>query len=119
MAKMTATNVSLNLSAILATGTKTHTPPGMNFPGIVGKFDTVNLPTGNTTVSPPASTLAIAVIMPPTTGIVTIKGVAGDTGIPVANNSTVPLVFLLPLATTTFVVNCTVAITGIEIIYLG
>ena len=114
---MSSANLSLNITANLATGTKNHTPPGLNFAATPGNFDLVNIPSGNVTVTPPAGTNSIVVIMPPTAATVTIKGVTGDVGIPLALSATDVRWFVLPISTA-FVVNSTLAINGIEVLYL-
>lgn len=114
---MASANLSLNLAAILSTGKKDHIPPGMNFTSTPGKFDLVNIPSGNTTVVPPAGTDVIVVVMPPTTATVTIKGVAGDTGIPLVLSTTEVRWFVLPIGSA-FVVNSSLPVIGVEVLYL-
>lgn len=110
-------NLSLNVTAFLPTGKKDSIPPGLNYASTPGKFDKVTLPSGNTTVSPPAGTNAIVVIMPPTTATVIIKGVTGDTGITLVLSSTDVRWFILPIGST-FVVNCSAQIVDVEVLYL-
>lgn len=114
---MASANLSLNVTAILALGKKDAIPQGLNFTSTPGKFDQVNLPSGNTTVTPPAGTNTIVVVVPPTAATVTLKGVAGDTGIPLVLSSTDIRWFVLPIGGS-FVVNCSVGINGIEVYYL-
>ena len=110
-------NLSLNLTAILPTGRKDDAPTGMNFASTPGKFDKVTLPSGNTTVTPPAGTNTIVVIVPPTSATVIIKGVAGDTGITLVLSATDVRWFVLPISGS-FVVNCSAQIVDIEVMYL-
>ena len=110
-------NLSLNITAFLDTGKKDHIPPGMNFLTSPGRFDKVNVPVGNSTLTPPAGTNAIGVIVPPTTAVVTVKGVAGDVGIPLMLSPTDTRWFVLPFGTA-FVVNSTAIINNVEVLYL-
>ena len=114
---MPSANLSLNVTAVLATGTKNGIPPGMNFTQTPGNFDLVNLGAGTSTVTPPALTNTIVVIFPPTSATVTIKGVTGDTGIPLVLSPTDVRWFILPI-NTAFVVNSSAPINGIEVYYL-
>lgn len=114
---MSTANLSLNITAVLATGKKDHTPPGMNLLSTVGQFTLVNLGSGDTTVNPPALTTKIVVIVPPTTATVTIRHAAGDTAIPLILSATDAEWFVLPVGTS-FIVNASVAIAGIEVLYL-
>lgn len=114
---MASANLSLNITAVLATGTKHHTPPGLNYAATPGKFDLVNIPSGNATVTPPALTNGIVVIVPPTTATITIKGAAADVGIPLVLSPTETRWFLLPIGTP-FVVTSSAPVTGVEVLYL-
>ena len=114
---MANSNLSLNVTAVLATGQKDAVPPGLNFTPTPGKFDQVNLPSGNATVTPPAGTNAIVVVVPPTTATVTIKGAAADVGIPLVLSATAVRWFVLPIGSA-FVVNSSAPISGIEVYYL-
>lgn len=114
---MANANLSLNVTAVLATGTKNGVPPGLNFTPTPGKFDMVNLPSGNATVTPPAGTNAIVVIVPPTSATVTIKGAAADVGIPLVLSPIDVRWFVLPIGTA-FVVTSSAPISGIEVYYL-
>ena len=114
---MASANLSLNIFASLSTGDKTHTPPGLTFNTTPGQFTIVNIPSGNTTVTPPAGTNSIVVVVPPTSATVTIKGVAGDTGIPLVLSSTQTRWFVLPIGAA-FVVNASLSIANVEVLYL-
>lgn len=114
---MASANLSLNVTAFLPLGKKDAVPLGLNFATTPGKFDQVNLNTGNTTVTPPAGTNAIVVVVPPTSATVTIKNQAADSGIPLVLSATEVRWFVLPIATA-FVVSCSAPISGIEVYYL-
>lgn len=113
---MSSANLSLNTTAELDTGTKNFTPPGLNFTSTPGNFTKVNVPIGNATLTPPAGTNTILVVVPPTAATVTIKGVAADVGIPLVLSAAEIRWFMLPM-NTPFVVNSTVAIPNVEVMY--
>jgi hypothetical protein len=114
---MSSANLSLNISATLATGTKSDTPPGMNFAATPGKFDKVTVPAGTVTVTPPALTNAILVIVPPTSATVGIKNSAGDSVIPLLLSPTDVRWFVLPVATA-LIVTSSAQIVDVEVMYL-
>jgi hypothetical protein len=71
--------------------------------GISGVFQAITLATGNNTITIPTGAIAMLLELPPTATtppVLTVKGIAGDTGVvitPTSNPAGVPL--LLPLGT--------------------
>lgn len=108
---MASANLSLNVTAVLPTGTKNATPPGLNFGATPGKFDQVNLPSGNTTVNLPPLTNAVCVVVPPTVATVTVGT------IPLTLSSTEVRWMVIPVSVS-FVVNASAPIAGVEVYYL-
>jgi hypothetical protein len=84
-----------------------------------GKVDIVSLALGVNTITPPSggATPVACTILPPAGNVqtMTLKGVAGDTG--VALHKTDPAVISLNSPTTTFVLDVTGAITGVRLVW--
>jgi hypothetical protein len=114
---MASANLSLNITAVLATGTKSHVPPGLNFGSTPGSFTLVNIPNGTATLTPPAGTNTIVVVMPPTAAAITIKNSAGDTGIPLVLSSTDTRWFVMPIGTA-LIVTSNAIVNGVEVLFL-
>lgn len=111
---------SLNLSGTvygLLTGNKNIVVPVIASSAAVGQITSINLNTGANTITIPTGATA-AVIYPPSTNIysLTLKGVTGDTGIPI--NRTMWSVLSLDPTATTFVLTAGGAISGVEISFI-
>jgi hypothetical protein len=84
-----------------------------------GKVDLVTLALGDTTITPPTggSTPIACTILPPAgnTATITLKGVAGDTG--VVLHKTDPSTIGLNSPTATFVLTSSAAVTGCRLVW--
>lgn len=83
------------------------------------QIDLVTLSSGANTITKPAggSTVVACTIIPPTgnTNQITLKGIAGDTGIPL--HLTNPSTVSLAAGASTFVLNAAATITGVRLIW--
>lgn len=71
-----------------------------------GLPDIVNLINGNTTVTVPATALGVLLVPPPTSTVTkTLKGIAGDTGVPLAPASSSRVMFSAAGAVASIVIN--------------
>lgn len=113
MATGTAT-VSIPITG-LPSGTKTVSPPSVTLAAAIGQITDVSIAT-NTSISVPTGATFVTIAIPVTTSTITLKGVAGDTGIALCVSPGVPLwtSFCVASTQTTFVLNSTVA-TSVEI----
>lgn len=113
--------VSTRVSTITFTGdiTATQTVSAAQNLASPGDMDYVNLTTGaNTITLPPNTVTTVAVtIIPPAgnTVALTLKGVAGDTGVPL--HLTDPSTIALAAGVTSFVLNAASAVTGLRLIW--
>ena len=84
-----------------------------------GQTELITLALGANTITKPAggSTVVAVTLVPPSdnTSLVTLKGVAGDTGIPL--HDTDPTSISLDSTATTFVLNAAAQITGYRLIW--
>lgn len=80
-----------------------------------GQMDSPTLSSGNNTITPPTGAQAVTIVMPSgNTTLVTLKGVNGDTGIPL--HLTDPTSIALH-TTSTFVLSAASGLTGIRLIW--
>jgi len=99
--------------------TGTETVNAANNANSPGEIEIRTLASGANTITVPTSgTVATAVTLIPPVGnvnLITLKGVAGDTG--VALHLTDPTTIALGAAVTTFVLNAAATVTGIRLIW--
>ncbi len=81
-----------------------------------GEIETIDLAMGANTITPPTGFSAVT-ILPPTgnTDLITLKGITGDTGVPL--HLTDPTSIGLDSTLTTFVLTAAAAITGVRLIW--
>lgn len=81
-----------------------------------GVSDLIDLASGNNTITPPSGAGSVTILPPAgNTDLITLKGVNGDTGIPL--HLTDPTSLGLDSTLTTFVLNAADAITGVRLIW--
>jgi hypothetical protein len=79
-----------------------------------GDVDLVTLSSGANTITPPANAQAVMIIPPDNnTIVITLKGIAGDTGVELHKTQT--SVIALNNAATTFVLNAAAQIQGVRL----
>lgn len=84
-----------------------------------GQIQILTLTTGANTITPPTggSTVVACTIIPPAgnTQLITLKGVSGDTGIPL--HKTDPTTIAVDTTMSSFVLNAAGAVTGLRLIW--
>jgi|SRR3990167_1221050 len=81
-----------------------------------GKIDIVTLSSGANTITPPSSARACTIIPPSSnTTLITLKGVAGDTGIVL--HLTDPTSIAINSASSTFVLSAAAQLAGVRLIW--
>lgn len=102
----------------LLTGSKSLGPVVANVASAVAQTTQTDFAIGDNTITIPTGTTWLIIVMPPAaTGVIKLKGNAGDTGIQVSK--TAPAL-VLPFDGTlpTLIINATVAITGVELLFI-
>ena len=100
-------SVAIVFSGDVTAGSTTHAEENAASPA---QIESKTLSTGANTITPPASSKAVTIIMPSgNTVLLTLKGVTGDTGIPL--HKTDPTTIGLDTTITTFVLNAASGVT--------
>src|SRR5215831_11143666 len=111
---------SARVTTITFTGdvTATQTNAAAQNPASPGQNEIKNLASGANTITVPSGATVVSVtIVPPAgnTAALTLKGIAGDTGIGL--HPTDPMTIALAPTVTTFVLNAAATVTGIRFIW--
>jgi hypothetical protein len=115
-----ATNASRTIELVLSgdvVGTQTH--EAADNAAAPGVFELKTLASGANTITAPTggATVSAVTIIPPAgnTVVLTLKGVSGDTGIPL--HLTGPSSIALPSSVVSFVINAASTCTGVQFIW--
>lgn len=101
----------------LLTGSKSLGPIVANISAAVAQTTQISLAIGDNTITIPTGTTWVLLVMPSTaTGIIILKGNAGDTGIRILETAPIvvlPLDSVLPV----LIINASAVVAGVEILF--